>query len=51
MLGDTSAAPHDDGSRDRFDPDVLGEHTDALLSALCGVDPEDLKRLREDRVV
>jgi hypothetical protein len=31
-------------------PPLLGERTDALLSALCGVGPEDLKRLREDGV-
>jgi hypothetical protein len=41
----------DDSSRDRFDPDLLGEHTDALLSALSKVGPEDLKPLREDGVV
>jgi len=32
-------------------PPQLGEHTDALLSALCGVDPEDLKRLHDSGVV
>src|SRR5712671_3070953 len=32
-------------------PPQLGEHTDALLGALCGVDPDEMKRLREDGVV
>ena len=32
-------------------PPLLGEHTDALLSELCGVDPNEVKRLREDGVV
>jgi len=29
----------------------LGEHTDALLGTLCGVAPDEVKRLREDGVV
>jgi len=32
-------------------PPLLGEHTDALLRELCGVDPDEFKRLREDGVV
>ncbi len=32
-------------------PPLLGEHTEALLSALCGVDPDEFKRLREDGVI
>lgn len=32
-------------------PPLLGEHTEALLGELCGVDPEDLKRLRDDGVI
>ncbi len=32
-------------------PPLLGEHTDALLGELCGVDPDQLKRLRESGVV
>jgi len=32
-------------------PPLLGEHTDDLLGALCGVAPEDVKRLRADGVV
>jgi len=32
-------------------PPLLGEHTDALLAALCGVDPDQLRRLHEDGVV
>jgi formyl-CoA transferase len=32
-------------------PPLLGEHTRALLSELCGVDPDEVKRLHEDGVV
>jgi formyl-CoA transferase len=32
-------------------PPLLGEHTGALLSELCGVDPDEVTRLREDGVV
>jgi formyl-CoA transferase len=32
-------------------PPLLGEHTEALLGALCGVDPEEMARLRDDGVV
>ena len=32
-------------------PPLLGEHTGELLAALCGVDPDEVKRLREDGVV
>jgi formyl-CoA transferase len=32
-------------------PPQLGEHTDVLLSSLCGVDPDELKRLHETGVV
>ena len=31
-------------------PPTLGEHTDALLTELCGAAPEDLERLRKDGV-
>ena len=32
-------------------PPLLGEHTDALLAELCGVDPDQVRRLREGGVV
>src|SRR5215472_1848345 len=32
-------------------PPMLGEHTEALLRALCGVDPVETRRLRDDGVV
>jgi formyl-CoA transferase len=32
-------------------PPLLGEHTDDLLASLCGVSPEELKRLHETGVV
>ena len=32
-------------------PPLLGEHTEALLHALCGVDPAETRQLREDGVV
>jgi len=32
-------------------PPLLGEHTSELLGALCGIDPDEVKRLREDGVV
>jgi formyl-CoA transferase len=32
-------------------PPKLGEHTEALLGKLCGMAPEDVKRLRESGVV
>jgi len=32
-------------------PPMLGEHTEDLLKALCGVDPDETKRLRQDGVV
>jgi formyl-CoA transferase len=32
-------------------PPLLGEHTDALLTSLCGTGPEDLERLRKGGVV
>jgi formyl-CoA transferase len=32
-------------------PPMLGEHTEALLQSLCGVDPAETRRLREDGVV
>src|ERR1700720_4291534 len=31
-------------------PPQLGEHTDALLGTLCGVAPDEVKRLRADGV-
>jgi formyl-CoA transferase len=32
-------------------PPLLGEHTEALLQSLCGVDPVETRRLRDDGVV
>jgi len=32
-------------------PPLLGEHTDELLTALCGVDPDQVKRLRESGAI
>ena len=32
-------------------PPLLGEHTEALLQTLCGVDPAETRRLRDDGVV
>jgi formyl-CoA transferase len=32
-------------------PPLLGEHTSELLGALCGVDPDEVRRLREAGVV
>jgi formyl-CoA transferase len=32
-------------------PPLLGEHTSALLNELCGVDPDEVTKLREDGVV
>src|SRR5271170_6675478 len=32
-------------------PPLLGEHTDALLSELCDIDPDEAKRLHEEGVV
>jgi formyl-CoA transferase len=32
-------------------PPLLGEHTEPLLGELCGVSPEETKRLRDDGVV
>src|SRR5216110_680047 len=32
-------------------PPLLGEHTDVLLEALCGVEPDEAKRLRQEGVV
>jgi len=32
-------------------PPQLGEHSEALLGEICGVDPDEIKRLREDGVV
>jgi formyl-CoA transferase len=32
-------------------PPLLGEHTDQVLTSLCGVDPDSLKRLRQTGVV
>ena len=30
---------------------ALGEHTDVLLESLCGVEPDETKRLRQEGVV
>ena len=32
-------------------PPLLGEHTEALLSELCGIDAEEIMQLRDDGVV
>ncbi len=32
-------------------PPLLGEHTEALLGELCGLDPDEVRRLRDDGVV
>jgi formyl-CoA transferase len=32
-------------------PPMLGEHTEVLLETLCGMAPEETKRLRQDGVV
>jgi len=32
-------------------PPLLGEHTAALLGELCGVDPDEIRSLRDDGVV
>src|SRR3984893_3512422 len=32
-------------------PPLLGEHTDVLLESLCGVEPDEAERLRQDGVV
>jgi formyl-CoA transferase len=32
-------------------PPLLGEHTGALLGELCGIGPEEVKRLHDDGVV
>ena len=32
-------------------PPLLGEHTEALLAALCGVSREEVEQLREDGVI
>ncbi|MGE0579696.1 MAG: formyl-CoA transferase [Reyranella sp.] len=32
-------------------PPLLGEHTDVLLESLCGIEPDETKRLRQEGVV
>jgi formyl-CoA transferase len=32
-------------------PPLLGEHTEAVLEALCDVDADEVRRLRDDGVV
>jgi formyl-CoA transferase len=32
-------------------PPLLGEHTDVLLESLCGIEPDEAKRLRQEGVV
>jgi len=32
-------------------PPLLGEHTDVLLESLCGVEPDEAKRLRQEGIV
>ncbi|MBT5108087.1 MAG: formyl-CoA transferase [Rhodospirillaceae bacterium] len=40
-----------DSPADITRPPMLGEHTDSVLSDLCGVDPSELAKLHEDGVV
>jgi len=40
-----------DSPADITRPPLLGEHTAEVLSALCGVAPAEVKRLRESGVV
>jgi hypothetical protein len=30
---------------------MLGEHTESVLGELCGVSPEDVRRMRKDGIV
>jgi hypothetical protein len=32
-------------------PPLLGEHTADLLRVLCGIDPDEVERLRSDGIV
>ena len=32
-------------------PPMLGEHTESLLGELCGVQPEDMKRMKNEGIV
>src|SRR5437763_5770179 len=32
-------------------PPLLGEHTDVLLESLCGVEPDEAKRLRQEGII
>ena len=32
-------------------PPMLGEHTESLLGELCGVSPEDVKRMKQQGIV
>ena len=32
-------------------PPMLGEHTESVLGELCGVQPEDVKRMKKDGIV
>jgi formyl-CoA transferase len=40
-----------DSPADVTRPPLLGEHTAEVLSTLCGVDPADVERLREQGVI
>ena len=40
-----------DSSAEVSRPPLLGEHTEALLGELCGVDANEVKRLRDDGVI
>ena len=40
-----------DSSAEVTRPPLLGEHTEVLLDELCGIDPQEFKRLHEDGVV
>jgi crotonobetainyl-CoA:carnitine CoA-transferase CaiB-like acyl-CoA transferase len=35
----------------RYPPPVLGEHTDAVLKEVLGLDEEEIQRLRADRII
>ena len=40
-----------DSPADVTRPPLLGEHTDEVLNALCGVGPDEVERLRERGVI
>jgi len=40
-----------DSPADVTRPPLLGEHTEDLLGEVCGLDPDEIRRLREEGVV